>query len=98
MSNRFKDPTMRAQYDGSVTAFRTKHRDLFDGSGVRRTPGSSFASAFWQGYDGKVMGNGWDAASKATLAYAYWRAGQDCGARHNSQPTSRRSNKWHLMS
>ena len=78
MVNRFRDPTMRQQYDAAVRAFGTKHRDLFDANGVRRAPGSSFASFFWRGFDGTQLGAGFiDRASRSTLSYAYWRAGQD---------------------
>jgi hypothetical protein len=77
MVNRFRDPTMRQQYDAAVRAYRMKHRDLFDANGNRRTPGSSFASFFWRGYDGECAAR-WDRTGRATLSYAYWRAGQDC--------------------
>jgi hypothetical protein len=78
MSNRFRDPTMRQQYDGAMRAYKARHRDLFrDG---RQFVGSSFANAFWDGFNGRRgPGRGWaaDAASRACIAYAYWRAGQD---------------------
>lgn len=79
MTNRFKDRTLRKEYDAAAFAFQTKHRNLFypDGS---RCYGSSFASFFWRGFDGICMGK-WDRASKKILAYAYWRAGQDAARR-----------------
>ncbi len=88
--NRFRDHTMRQQYDAAVRAFETKHRDLFV-NGTRRTVGgygSSFASAFWHGYDGDTKGVACmsDKASRSTLAYAYYRAGQDCAAIAKAQP------------
>jgi hypothetical protein len=85
MTNRFKDPTMRANYEGAVKAYEMQHRDLF-WNGQRRgkdgvTHGSSLSTFFWRGFDNVgAIGNGgkWDAESKRTLVYAYYRAGQDC--------------------
>ena len=83
MANKFKDKTMREQYDVAVRIFNAKHRDLFypDGS---RCKGSSLAEMFWKGYEGVWQeANGkpntgvWDRESRKTLGYAYWRAGQD---------------------
>ena len=80
MANRFKDKTLRNEYDALTLMYKTKHRNLFLESGDRRRSpnlGSTVATMFWQGFDGVVMGTGWDTESKKTLAYAYWRAGQD---------------------
>lgn len=79
MPNRFRDPTLRKEYAAAAEAYRSKHRNLFlpDGS---RCYGSGMASSFWRGFDGTVLGSGWDAASKKTLSYAYWRAGHDARA------------------
>jgi hypothetical protein len=77
--NTFRDKTLRTNYDAAVLCFETKHRDLFYPDGTE-CHGSSFASYFWKGFHG-VSGKGlvrFDAASKKTLAYAFWRAGQDC--------------------
>lgn len=85
--NRFRDPTMRAQYDAAVKAFEVKHRNLFMPNGERRRSpnmGSSFATYFWKGFDGAPqvgIGNFTDADSRKTVAYAYWRAGQDMAKR-----------------
>ena len=84
MPNRFKDVTMRREYDAAMHMFWSKHRNLFQSTGERST-GSSMASFFWQGYDGKVMGIGWDAASKKMIGYAYWRAGQDAKHLHERE-------------
>lgn len=84
MPNRFKDATMRREYDSVMHMFWTKHRNLFLPNGERST-GSSVSSFFWQGYDGKVMGAGWDAASKKMIGYAYWRAGQDAKRLHERE-------------
>lgn len=56
--------------------FAARHRNLFQADGAR-SRGNSVADMFWRGFDGVVLGGMWDAASKKTLAYAYWRAGQD---------------------
>lgn len=78
MTNRFKDPTLRKEYDNATTCFKAKHRNLFCADGSR-SMGNSMASFFWRGFDGTQFGAGFtDAASKKILAYAYYRAGQDC--------------------
>jgi hypothetical protein len=77
VSNRFRDPTLRKEYDAAMQSFRERSRNLFmpDGS---RTMGNSFAGMFWRGFDGTKIGAGFiDRASRSTLAYAYYRAGQD---------------------
>jgi hypothetical protein len=78
--NPFKNPIMRREFDSAVKAFEIKHRDLFV-NGERRTEGrygSSFASFFWHGYDGKTKGVAAmsNQASRAMIGYAYYRAGQ----------------------
>jgi hypothetical protein len=77
--NRFRDRTLRKEYDAAMHAHATRHRDLFRPDGSRNT-GSTFASYFWKGFDG-IQGRGLvnfkDRAARETLAYAYWRAGQD---------------------
>lgn len=85
MANQFKDPTMRQQYNAAIYAFKTKHRNLFllganPLKRVRRSSpnyGNAMAEFFWKGYDGILIGAGWDAASRQMVGYAYWRAGQD---------------------
>ena len=75
----FKDKFMRDNYEAALTVFRTRHRDLFLPSGERRRSpnlGSSFAQAFWGGYDNLCVGQ--YRYPKNTLAYAYWKAGKDC--------------------
>lgn len=86
MGNRFKDPTLRREYDAVTEMWRTKHRNLFTQQGERRRSpdlGSSLATMFWLGFDGRVMGAGWDAESKRTIGYAHWRAGQDAAKSPN---------------
>lgn len=75
MSNRFRNPMLRKQYDQMLSCFRTRHKDLIYPSGVR-CRGNAAAGAFWRGYDGLVNPY-WDAVSKQTPAYACFRAGQD---------------------
>jgi hypothetical protein len=77
--NRFRDPTMRREYDAAVRAWEIKHKDLFrrDAQFV----GSSFADAFWAGFnDAPQVGrnNYKDAESRKMICYAYFRAGRDC--------------------
>lgn len=77
--NRFRDPTLRAEYDKAIAIFRAKGRTFFLADGTRpATPGNSFASYFWRGFDGTKIGAGFtDRASRATIGYAYYRAGED---------------------
>ena len=78
--NRFIDRTMREQYDAAVRAYTIRHRDLFRADGSQNK-GSSFASAFWNGFNGTRLGLGYsDRASRETIGYAYFRAGQDAAA------------------
>ena len=74
--NRFRDPTLRKQYDVMVRLFREGHRDV--GTPVKRCKGNSFAGYFWQGFDGVAPQRFADRDSRQTLAYACFRAGQDC--------------------
>lgn len=76
MPNRFRDPTMRREYDATVAMFRQEHRNLFvDGKPHR---GSTLAGQFWHGFNGTSLGAGFtDRASKKMIAYAYWSAGRD---------------------
>lgn len=77
MSNKFKNLLMRGEYDVTMQAYLTKHRNLFHQDGSRNTL-NSVGMMFWRGFDGTNLGAGFvDAASKNILAYAYWRAGQD---------------------
>lgn len=76
MTNRFRDPTLRREYEAAMQMFVTKHRNLFQPNGAR-SAGNSVAGMFWRGFDGIVLGGAWDAVSKKTLGYAHWRAGQD---------------------
>jgi hypothetical protein len=75
--NRFKDPTMRREYDAAVHQFRIKHRNFFRQDGTPSN-GNSWAEVFWKGYNGIKLGGGFtDRASRQTVMYAYYRAGQD---------------------
>lgn len=79
MSNRFRDPTMRREYDAAVAMFQQEHRNLFVNGAPHR--GSSLANQFWHGFNGTAMGAGFkDRVSKQTLMYAYWSAGRDMRA------------------
>lgn len=77
MKNPFKNKTMRLAYDNCIKMYELKHPTLFYRDGSRCT-GNGIASMFWRGYDGTKLGAGFtDRASKETLAYAYYCAGQD---------------------
>lgn len=76
---------MRDTYDALMSWYATKHRNLFNPDGSRCT-GNSSAGMFWRGYDGTTLGKGFtDRASRQTLAYAAWRAGQDAKAADSKQ-------------
>lgn len=76
--NPFKDPTLKSAFDELVREFTVKHRNLFNTDGQPKK-GNSHAEYFWRGFEGEPIGMGFvDNASKKTLAYAYWRAGQLC--------------------
>jgi len=80
MANRFKNSILRAEYNASMFAFDTKHQNLFINGERRQSPdlGSTFATFFWAGYDGKNQGMfKFDSTMKNTLSYAYYKAGID---------------------
>lgn len=63
--NPFRNRVMRAQFDICVEAFRAKGRAF---------QGNSMADNFWRGFDG-TQAFDWDTNSRATVAYAHYRAG-----------------------
>lgn len=77
MTNRFRDPVLRRAYDEAITAHAATSKVLFHAGQEHR--GNGVAGPFWRGFHAEQSGH-WDAASKQTLAYAYWRAGQDVRA------------------
>jgi len=78
MSNRFKDKTLRREYDSMVQAFETKHSVLFHKDGTR-TNGNSWAAGFWHGFDNDLPATRFPPGPNRTiLAYAHFRAGRDC--------------------
>lgn len=74
--NRFKDPTLSRAYQSLTASYFAKDAILFSKAGERATVNKA-AEMFWQGFDGKEKEGGWDANSKRSIGYAYWRAGQD---------------------
>lgn len=76
MANRFRNPVMRREYDALVQAYREGAAILFTKDG-RRCRGNAWATNFWLGFDDHNRDQ-WDRLSRKTLAYAHWRAGQDC--------------------
>ena len=76
MTNPFRNPLSRKQFDQCLEMYETKHRNFFlpDGSPHRN---NSFAAAFWAGYNGLKTGL-WDYSSnKAQIDYIFYRAGQE---------------------
>lgn len=74
--NRFKDPVLVKAYESLTASYLMKDKILFLESGERSVV-SKAAELFWQGFDGHEKTGGWDANSKRSIGYAYWRAGQD---------------------
>lgn len=74
MPNRFRNPTMRAQYDILVKAYNDKSVHLFHKDGSQKR-GSSIATYFWKGFNDTPTN--WCRESKTWVAYACFRAGQD---------------------
>lgn len=66
----FRDLGMRRGYEACVEAYRAKGAAYME-------EGNSAAGMFRRGFTGAHVGK-WDAASRKTLAYAQFRAGQDC--------------------
>lgn len=66
----FRDAGMLRAYEACVAAYRAK-------GAAYLAEGNSAADMFRRGFTGTHTGV-WDAASRKTLAYAHFRAGQDC--------------------
>lgn len=75
ITNPFRDPDRRDKFDSIVKAWQMQHAMLF-GPGGLPLRGNSVAEMFWRGYYDQKTGHEWDAASKQTLAYIWFRAGQ----------------------
>jgi len=83
--SRFRNPVMRNNYDAMVNKYQLRHSDLFTAELIPHM-GAGGGQAFWLGYQGKTMGRGFVGKDKQTMAYAYWRAGQDCRANEGDNP------------
>jgi hypothetical protein len=73
MTNRFKNPMLRKQYDACIACYRKKHRDLVRPDGTPHR-GNTIATYFWRGFEGVTVN--WDAYSRGAPIYAAYRAGQ----------------------
>lgn len=75
--NPFRERSMKHHFDAAISQWESRHANLFHKDGTRNM-GNSMAGMFWRGFDGVQVGAGFtDRASKETLAYAFWRAGQE---------------------
>ena len=83
MKNPFRTPTNRRTFDLWVKAYLERKKNLFHAG--RRHQGSSFAAAFWAGYDGLSVGS--RVPSRDMLAWPIYRAGQACRV-HSPLPDS----------
>ena len=75
--NRFRHRLLRTQYDAMVEAHQRRDPYLFTPEGVPHRA-NALALAFWNGFEGVVMGTGFSKSERSSPAYACWRAGQDC--------------------
>lgn len=73
--NPFQNPEMRKGYDRAILCYDEKKESLITKEG-RRCIGNSWATRFWQGFDGQLEGK-WTASDKKTSGYVFWRAGYD---------------------
>lgn len=69
------DDVLENALDGATLMYAERNALLFEPNGERNTQ-SAIGSLFWAGFDNKVQGACWDATSKCTQSYAYWRAGR----------------------
>lgn len=81
-ANPFRNSVMRRSHDEAAQAYANRSKVLFLADGARNR-GNAIAGPFWNGFDG-LQADKWDPASRKTLVYAYWRAGQDAAR----QPTA----------
>lgn len=78
MANPFRNQQLRRVYQTMLDLARDPTSDLYHG-GKRRT-GASHRCAFWEGYDGRVIGTGPNrsvSTIRGTLSHACWAAGRD---------------------
>ncbi|UJJ56691.1 hypothetical protein [Rhodanobacter thiooxydans] len=77
VQNRFRDPMLRKQFDALIDAYRRGHPSLLGPDGTKQR-GNAAAQAFWSGFDsGDVCRLYPTPASRRTIAYACFRAGQE---------------------
>lgn len=79
MSNPFRNPLKRKQFDSLLVAFENKNKILFTRDGLPNH-GNSFAAHFWAGHDG-INGGRFrpnDPQYRAVPSYVFYRAGQEC--------------------
>lgn len=82
--NPFRNQTHRRCFEAAVRLWEARHRDLFTPEGLEKR-GNSFATSFWRGYHHQGAGQ-WDQASRRTLGYVWWKAGQACKSVANVPP------------
>jgi hypothetical protein len=77
LMNRFRNPLLRGQYEAMIKDYHGKNPYLFTPEGKPHR-GTALGLAFWNGFEGVVMGAGFSNSERSSPAYACWRAGQDC--------------------
>lgn len=74
--NPFRNEMLKRQFDAVLKVYDDRHTDLVrvdrDGR-YRRHLGNAWATQFWRGFDGHHLN--WDADSRQSSGYAYWKAG-----------------------
>ena len=79
MSNPFRQPAKRTQFDRLLAAFVRQDKLLFTAGGLPHRS-NSFAGHFWAGHDG-IDGGLYrpdDPQYRSSPAYVFYRAGQEC--------------------
>jgi hypothetical protein len=86
MSNPFRHPLKRKQFDMLIAAFEQKDKMLFTRESLPHR-NNSFAASFWAGYNGLTGGlfHPDDPKYREMAAYVFYRAGQEC---HNKTETA----------
>jgi hypothetical protein len=78
MTNRFRNPTLRAAYDNAVENYRQGHWLRADGTPHRS---ATYRDAFWGGLLGDRR-----APVAGSIAYACYRAGQEMRKESTGRP------------
>ena len=78
MTNPFRNPIYRKQYEDAIAAYQSKNKFLFHGDQPHRS--NSWAANFWAGFNGIDGGlfRPNDPVYRRSPSYVMYRAGKDC--------------------